>query len=46
VRLLKARPWPGNVRQLKTVLAHAAAAARGDTITDADLKALLAAAAV
>jgi two-component system, NtrC family, response regulator HydG len=46
VRLLKARSWPGNVRQLKTVLAHAAAATRGDTITDADLKALLAAAAV
>jgi sigma-54-specific transcriptional regulator len=41
VRLLRARPWPGNVRQLRTVLAHAAAAVSGDTITDADLRALL-----
>lgn len=41
VRLLRERPWPGNVRQLKSVLGHAAAAATGDTITDADLQAIL-----
>jgi DNA-binding NtrC family response regulator len=41
VRLLRDRPWPGNVRQLRSVLGHAAAAAGGDTITDADLRALL-----
>jgi transcriptional regulator with GAF, ATPase, and Fis domain len=41
VRLLRIRPWPGNVRQLKSVLEHAAAAASGETITDTDLRALL-----
>jgi two-component system, NtrC family, nitrogen regulation response regulator GlnG len=41
MRLLRERPWPGNVRQLKSVLGHAAAAAAGDTITDADLRAIL-----
>lgn len=41
VRLLRDRPWPGNVRQLRSVLGHAAAATGGDTITDSDLRALL-----
>jgi len=41
VRFLRDRPWPGNVRQLKGVLGHAAGAAAGDVITDADLRALL-----
>jgi DNA-binding NtrC family response regulator len=41
VRLLRDRPWPGNVRQLRGVLGHAAEAAAGDVITDADLQALL-----
>lgn len=41
VRLLRDRPWPGNVRQLRSVLGHAGAAAGGDIITDADLRALL-----
>jgi two-component system, NtrC family, response regulator HydG len=46
VRLLRERPWPGNVRQLKGVLGHAAGAADGDVITDADLQALFGSAAV
>ena len=33
VRLLRERPWPGNVRQLKGVLGHAAAIVSGETIT-------------
>jgi sigma-54-specific transcriptional regulator len=41
VRLLRDRPWPGNVRQLKSVLGHAAGAVSGDAITDADLRSLL-----
>ena len=41
VRLLRDRPWPGNVRQLKGVLGHATAAVAGDAITDDDLRALL-----
>jgi len=41
LKLLRNRPWPGNVRQLKSVLGHAAAAAAGDLITDVDLKAIL-----
>ncbi len=41
IRLLRDRPWPGNVRQLKSVLGHAAGAAAGDAITDADLRAIL-----
>jgi transcriptional regulator with GAF, ATPase, and Fis domain len=41
VRLLQTRPWPGNVRQLKSVLGHAAGAATGDAITAEDLRALL-----
>jgi two-component system NtrC family response regulator len=41
VRLLQDRPWPGNVRQLKSVLGHAAAAAAGDRITADDLRGLL-----
>jgi DNA-binding NtrC family response regulator len=41
VRLLRDRAWPGNVRQLKSVLGHATAAVAGDTITEADLRALL-----
>jgi transcriptional regulator with GAF, ATPase, and Fis domain len=40
-RFLRDRPWPGNVRQLKRVLGHAAATATGDTITQADLQRLL-----
>jgi transcriptional regulator with GAF, ATPase, and Fis domain len=46
VRLLRERPWPGNVRQLKSVLDHATAAVTGETITDADLRAILGPAAV
>ena len=45
VRLLRDRPWPGNVRQLKSVLGHATAAVAGDVITDGDLQALLGATA-
>jgi transcriptional regulator with GAF, ATPase, and Fis domain len=41
MRLLRERQWPGNVRQLKSVLAHAAAAACGNTITEGDLRGLL-----
>jgi two-component system, NtrC family, response regulator HydG len=41
LRLLRALPWPGNVRQLKSVLGHAAAAVTGEVITDGDLKAIL-----
>ena len=41
LKLLRHRPWPGNVRQLKSVLVHAAAASAGDIITDVDLKAIL-----
>jgi Nif-specific regulatory protein len=41
VRLLRERPWPGNVRQLRSVLAHATAAASGEEITEADLRKLL-----
>jgi two-component system, NtrC family, response regulator HydG len=41
VRLLRERPWPGNVRQLKSVLSHATAVAAGDVITDEDLRAIL-----
>ena len=41
VRLLRERPWPGNVRQLKSVLSHAAAAVGGDAISDVDLRAIL-----
>ena len=41
VRLLRERPWPGNVRQLKSVLGHAAAAVTGDAITDEDLRGIL-----
>jgi DNA-binding NtrC family response regulator len=41
LKLLQARPWPGNVRQLRSVLAHAAAAVPGELITDADLRAIL-----
>jgi two-component system response regulator PilR (NtrC family) len=44
VRMLQERPWPGNVRQLKSVLGHAAEAA-GDHITAADLRAILGSAA-
>jgi Nif-specific regulatory protein len=41
IRLLRDRPWPGNVRQLKSVLNHAASAAVGDTISADNLRALL-----
>jgi DNA-binding NtrC family response regulator len=41
VRLLRFRPWPGNVRQLKAVLEHAAAEAAGDIISEDDLRAVL-----
>ncbi len=41
IRLLRQRPWPGNVRQLRSVLAHAASAATSDDITDTDLQACL-----
>jgi len=40
VRLLRERPWPGNVRQLKSTLGHAVATVAEDSITDADLRAL------
>jgi DNA-binding NtrC family response regulator len=43
LKLLQERPWPGNVRQLKSVLGHAAAVASGDLISADDLRALLAA---
>ena len=46
VRLLRDLPWPGNARQLRSVLSHATAAATGDTITDGDLRALLGAALI
>jgi two-component system response regulator PilR (NtrC family) len=41
VRLLRERPWPGNVRQLKSVLGHAATTATGDAITAEDLRGIL-----
>lgn len=41
LKLLRNRTWPGNVRQLKSVLGHAAAAVTGAVITDHDLKAIL-----
>jgi two-component system, NtrC family, response regulator HydG len=41
VRLLRDRSWPGNVRQLKAVLEHAAAEASGDVIDEAALRAVL-----
>jgi DNA-binding NtrC family response regulator len=41
LRLLRNRSWPGNVRQLKSVLGHAAAGVTGNVITDADLRAIL-----
>ena len=41
VRLLRDRPWPGNVRQLKSVLGHAAATAAADMIAETDLRAIL-----
>jgi two-component system, NtrC family, response regulator HydG len=41
IRLLQQRPWPGNVRQLRSVLSHAAAVVSGDVITAAGLRALL-----
>jgi len=41
VRLLQQRPWPGNVRQLRSVLSHAAAVVPGDLITAAGLRRLL-----
>ena len=41
VRILKDRPWPGNVRQLKSVLGHAAAAVAGEVITADHLRILL-----
>ena len=42
VRLLRDRPWPGNVRQLKAILEHAAAEASGDIIDETALRAVLA----
>jgi two-component system, NtrC family, response regulator HydG len=41
VRILKDRPWPGNVRQLRSVLGHAAAAVSGEVITADHLRVLL-----
>jgi len=41
LKLLRHRPWPGNVRQLKSVLTHAAAVATSEVITDVDLRAIL-----
>jgi Nif-specific regulatory protein len=41
VRYLRQRSWPGNVRQLRCVLAHAALTVTGDDITDTDLQFLL-----
>ena len=41
IHFLCHRSWPGNVRQLRSVLAHAAAAVSGDDITDTDLQVLL-----
>lgn len=36
-RLLRGHPWPGNLRELRTVLASALAHASGEEITEADL---------
>ncbi|HKB04723.1 MAG TPA: sigma 54-interacting transcriptional regulator [Gemmataceae bacterium] len=45
VRMLRERSWPGNVRQLRSVLEHAAAATDAETITADDLRVLLGASA-
>lgn len=37
LRLLRHHPWPGNARELASVLAHAAALARSDVVSPADL---------
>ncbi len=37
LRLLRHHPWPGNARELGSVLAHAAALARNDVLSPADL---------
>ncbi len=37
LRLLRHHPWPGNARELGSALAHAAALARTDVISPADL---------
>jgi DNA-binding NtrC family response regulator len=42
VRFLEQQPWPGNVRQLQNVLRKALLKRRGYTITEEDLKELLA----
>lgn len=46
LQLLRERPWPGNVRQLKSVLGHATAAVADDAITEDDLREILGATAV
>jgi DNA-binding NtrC family response regulator len=37
LRLLRHHPWPGNARELRSVLAHAVALARGDVLFPSDL---------
>lgn len=41
VQFLRRQQWPGNVRQLRSVLSHAASVATGDDITEVDLQPLL-----
>jgi hypothetical protein len=41
VQLLRRQQWPGNVRQLRSVLSHAASVAASDNITESDLQPLL-----
>lgn len=46
IQFLRNRSWSGNVRQLRNVLAHAAAAVSTDDITEADLQMFLGESAV
>ena len=41
VSCLRRHPWPGNVRQLRSILSHAASVAVHDDITESDLRPLL-----
>jgi DNA-binding NtrC family response regulator len=41
LEILKAYPWPGNIREIKNVLEHAIIMADGDVIRDNDLPAFL-----
>lgn len=38
IKALKLYPWPGNVRELKDIVLFAAFHAKGDTISEADIK--------